>query len=336
MNEHEVRGGSTPPRDEALRTLLAENAEGVTPAPAPYETILRRGRVARRRRTTVLGTALAVLTAAPIGAYWLTAPAASADRAAPAAPTTTAEGAASARPMIPARPATERQLLDGITFEQAAEGLDTCLADRQRQEDRQDRQDRQESRTGETGETGGTGEEGARGFTRLALPPAGEFRILLAMRATGDSNSPGDGYFVVAVNDPVKTGEQVRVICGVKDSRFASLGVSRGAGEDLPDARPVAPDSNSLKLYSQSVIDKGNWKLPFRWGAIGTVEPSVAKVTVEYGGETEEAVLDDGWFVAAGELDRQVTLAPHVKGYDAAGKLVYDSDHDKDHERMLP
>jgi hypothetical protein len=327
MNEHEVRGGSTPPRDEALRTLLAANAEGLTPAPAPYETILRRGRVARRRRTTVLGAALAVLTAAPIGAYWLTAPAASVDRAAPAAPSTVAEGAASARPMVPARPATEGQLLDGITFEQAAEGLDACLADRQRQEDRQDRE---RSRTGEPGE------EGAQGFTRLALPPTGEFRILLAMRATGDGNSPGDGYFVVAVSDPAKAEEQVRVICGVKDSRPASLGVSRGADDSPPDAGPVALDSNSLKLYSQSVIDEGNWKLPFRWGAIGTVEPSVAKVTVEYGGETEEAVVDDGWFVAAGELDRQVTLAPHVKGYDAAGKLVYDSDHDKYHARTLP
>lgn len=69
---------------------------------------------------------------------------------------------------------------------------------------------------------------------------------------------------------------------------------------------------------------------------IGTVEPSVAKVTVSYGGDDTTATLDGRWFVAAGVLNRQVTLAPRVKAYDAAGKLVYDSDTDSSYERSLP
>ncbi|WP_448319307.1 hypothetical protein [Streptomyces sp. CO7] len=64
--------------------------------------------------------------------------------------------------------------------------------------------------------------------------------------------------------------------------------------------------------------------------------PSVDRVTVEYGGGTEEAALDDGWFVAAGELEREPTALPRIKGYDAAGELVYDSDRDKAYPRSLP
>ncbi|MBL3671840.1 hypothetical protein JL475_39605, partial [Streptomyces sp. M2CJ-2] len=69
--------------------------------------------------------------------------------------------------------------------------------------------------------------------------------------------------------------------------------------EDVPGAGPVMADSNGGKLYRQSVLDRGNWKLPFRWGVIGTVEPSVARVTVSYGGATSQAALDHGWFVAS-------------------------------------
>ncbi|WP_399498430.1 hypothetical protein [Streptomyces sp. P17] len=69
---------------------------------------------------------------------------------------------------------------------------------------------------------------------------------------------------------------------------------------------------------------------------IGTFEPSVAKVTVSYGGATSQAALDHGWFVASGVLTEQVTIAPRVKGYDADGKLVYDSDQDQSYEKTLP
>jgi hypothetical protein len=95
-------------------------------------------------------------------------------------------------------------------------------------------------------------------------------------------------------------------------------------------------DINGSKLYRQSSLDKGKWKLPFRWGVIGTVEPSVAKVTVSYGDSDATATLDGRWFVAAGVLDEQVTLTPHIKGFDTAGKLVYDSDTDERYAKALP
>lgn len=326
MNEYTSGGDPRAPRDEALRALLVEDAEALTPPAAPLEAIRRRGRAARRRRTAVLGAALAVLAVAPLGVHWLTAPAA-APVVRAAAPTTPAgPGAAPARRQGPARPATEGQLLDGITYEQAAQGLRECVDD--------NRLLPGDPAKGASAQPGrGLPSNAVRGERRLSAPE--DFRLLLAMRATGDSNSTGDGFFVVAVDDAPGEGGSTRLICTLKDDQVSGINTSTGGTGD-PNAGPVVMDVNALKLYSQSVMDRGAWRLPFRWGVVGTVEPSVARVTVEYGGETEEAVLDDGWFVAAGELDRQVTLSPHLRGYDADGKLVYDSDRDQQHARTLP
>ncbi|WP_151773154.1 hypothetical protein [Streptomyces abyssomicinicus] len=326
MNEDETRGGHATAREDALRTLLAEDAAALTPAPAPYERIRRRGRAARRRRTAGLGAALAVLAVAPLGAYALTAPAAAPlDRAAPDT-AVAGPGAAPERPAGPARPATEGQLLDGITYEQASRGLRECLAgDRLWNDDPAKGRPAPDGQRAPSGAV--TGEQDP--------PPAEDFRLLLAMRATGDSNAAGDGFFVVAVDGQARPDRADRLICTLKNGQVP--GVNRSSGDIAPpDAGPVVPDANAGRLHSQSVLNRGDWRLPFRWGSVGTVEPSVARVTVEYGGEAEEAVLDGGWFVAAGELDRQVTLSPRVKGYDAAGKLVYDSDRDRSYQRTLP
>ena len=126
----------------------------------------------------------------------------------------------------------------------------------------------------------------------------------------------------------------VRLICKVRDGRAESINSSSGDESALP----VHPDINSGKLYQQSFMDRGNWRLPFRWGVIGTYVPSaVTRVTASYGGSAPvEAVLDHGWYVATGVLDRQVTRAPHLKGYDSRGRLFYDSDTDTTYERTLP
>ncbi|MGW1397460.1 hypothetical protein ACWCRF_01970 [Streptomyces sp. NPDC002405] len=314
MNEEKKRQGMGTGGDfeEQLRELLAEDANTIRPAPVPYPAIRRRGTVERRRRVAAAGAALVTLAAVPVGAYALTDGDAGGNTVASkppvsAAPRTPATPTPSASPAGPARPATEGQLLDGITFGQAADGLKKCLAD-------------DHLRTA-----------GPSGF-RMDLGAAEDYRIILAMNSNGDSNAPGDGMYVVAVKEQPK---QTRLICNVKDGQAS--GINAGVGsDDVPGAGPVMADINGGKLYQQSFLDRGNWKLPFRWGVIGTVEPSVARVTVSYGGATSQAALDHGWFVASGVLNQQVSVAPRIKGYDSDGKLVYDSDEDKNHEKQLP
>jgi len=296
--------------EEQLRELLAEDAYTIRPSPAPYPEIRRRGVVERRRRVVVAGAALMTLAAVPVGAFALggsgsggadtaTTPTASAS----ATPTATP----SATPSGPAGPATAGQLRDGITLEQAVEGLDKCLA-----------YDRDRVAHG--------------GIASSDLGKPDEYRIILALNSTGDSNSPGDGMFVVAVKEkPTET----RLICNLKDGEASGLNTSVGSDRQ-PDSPPVLADINAGKLYQQSFLDKGNWKLPFGWGFIGTVEPTVTKVTVSYGGVGTEAALDHGWFVASGTLTEQVTKNPHIKGYDADGKLIYDSDEDETYTQTLP
>ncbi|MBQ1088131.1 hypothetical protein [Streptomyces sp. B93] len=290
--------------EERVRDLLSEDAYTISPSPAPYPAIRRRGVAWRRRRVAATGAALAALVAAPVGAYAMTgADGSGGGKASPAASSTAAAPTPTPAP-TPTGADTRGVLLDGITYEQAAEDLEYCVGFRwpSASED-------------------------------IDYGDPADYRVLLAMRSTGDSNAPGDGRFVVAVADgtPMK-----RLICNVKDGDDGPGRSFTGIDMAGPDAGPVVPDANAHKLYSQSFLDKGNWQLPFRWAGIGTVEDSVARVTVEYGGETSEAVLDDGWYVATGELDQQVTKAPHVKGFDGDGKLVYDSDRDTTYSADLP
>jgi hypothetical protein len=294
--------------EEQLRELLAEDAYTIRPSPVPYPQIRRQGVVERRRRVAVAGAVLATLAAVPVGAFaaggggtgtadTATTPTASASATPTATPTPTPSG--------PAGPATAGQLRDGITLEQAVEGLDKCLA-----------YDRDRVAHG--------------GIATADLGKADEYRIILALNSTGDLNSPGDGVFVVAVKEKPT---QTRLVCHIKDGEASGLNTSVGSDRQ-PDSPPVLPDMNGNKLYQQSFLNKGNWKLPFSWGFIGTVDPTVAKVTVSYGGVGGEAVLDHGWFVASGTLTQQVTRNPHIKGYDKGGKLIYDSDEDKTYQQV--
>ncbi|WP_405473392.1 hypothetical protein [Streptomyces canus] len=295
--------------EEQLRELLSEDAYTIRPSPVPYPQIRRQGVVERRRRVAVAGAVLATLAAVPVGAFaaggggtgtadTATTPTASAS----ATPTPTPTP--SPTPSGPAGPATAGQLRDGITLEQAVEGLDKCLA-----------LQRQNIAQGSHGEDPGK---------------ADDYRIILAVNSTGDSNSPGDGIFVVAVQEKPK---EIRLICNIKGGEASGYNISSGSDRQ-PDSPPVLPDMSSNKLYQQSFMDKGNWKLPFSWGFVGTVDPTVAKVTVSYGGVGGEAALDHGWFVASGTLTQQVTRNPHIKGYDKGGKLIYDSDKDKTYQQV--
>ncbi|MCF1600137.1 hypothetical protein [Streptomyces muensis] len=318
MNDDEQRQGAESERDfeEQLRELLAETAHTFRPPSAPCPAIRRRGVIERRRRVAAAGAVLVTLAAMPVGAYALGGDRTGADTATTPAPSVSAARTPSPSPTTPvgpARPATPGQLLDGITFAQATDGLEKCLA------------------------YAGTG---LRGDDRSDPGGADGYRVLLAMRSTGDSNATGDGMFVVATERKEKkeaeeTGAQdVALICRIVGGEVVGLSGTGAAGPS--EAGPVFVDLNGGRLYQQSVLDRGNWKLPFRWGLVGTVEASVAEVTVSYGDSSAEAALDHGWFVASGVLNQQVTLAPRIKGYDADGRLVYDSDDDRYYAKTLP
>ncbi|MFG2134327.1 hypothetical protein ACGFNV_42125 [Streptomyces sp. NPDC048751] len=306
-----VDGERGPDFEDHVRDLLAEDAYAIRPSPVPYPAIRRRGVVERRRRVAAAGAALVTLAAVPVGAYALSPGDRGVSTASTPTPSVSAPRSAAptpaASPSGPARPATTGQLLDGVTFRRATEGLEACLDyDKQYGGSRPGRSD---------------------------LGKASDYRIILAMHSTGDSNAPGDGIYVVAVKERPK---QTRLICNIRNGEAQGLNTSVGGTSVDEGNGAVYADINSGKLYQQSFLDKGKWKLPFRWGIIGTVKPSVAKVTVSYGDSDSTAVLDHGWFVAAGMLNQQVTEAPHIKGYDAGGKLAYDSDQDKTYERTLP
>jgi hypothetical protein len=288
--------------EEQVRDMLADDAYTIHPSPAPWPAIRRRGMVERRKRVAVAGAVLAALGVVPAAAYAVAGGdgGRGADTAAPMASVSTPH---SRTPATPARSPSGGQLLDGVTPGQAADGLAKCLA---------------YNKAKPSG-----------GLKQSYIGVARDYRILLAMRSTGDTNAPGDGIHVVAVKE--KT--DVRLICTIVDGKASGINVS--SPDDGPTG-PVVPDINGGKLYQQSFLDKGKWKLPFRWGVIGTVEPSVAKVTVSYGDSDATATLDGRWFVAAGVLNEQVTRAPHIKGFDTAGKLVYDSDTDETYDKALP
>ncbi|WP_199549524.1 hypothetical protein [Streptomyces sp. N35] len=305
-------GAPGTPLEERLRELLTEQARAVRPDEPPLDAIVRRGRDGRRLRAVVTASALAVAIAMPVGAY-----AVGSDGNSPAAtgpsPTkvdappahTTPEPTPDPAPPGPQPPASPGQLTDGITFEQAAQGLEKCLAHNREM-------DKLSSLPNDLGK-------------------AEDYRILLAHRRTGDDNAPGDGFWVVATTEKPRSG---RVICPIENGE--ATGINSGADEWFPEYGAVHPDLNGDKLNKQTIITSDGWRLPFRWGTIGQVRASVDRVTVTYGGKTVEASLDHGWYAATGILEKQPTTAPHIKGYDAAGWQIYDSTTDKHYQHALP
>ncbi|MEU1536594.1 hypothetical protein ABZ461_00435 [Actinacidiphila glaucinigra] len=291
-----------------LRELLEDQTDGLRTGEAPYATIVRRGRLGRRRRMFAAGAGLAALLAVPGTAVaWHYQPGA----AQPAHDTRLSMPASpsertSASPSGPMAPATPGQLADGITMERAAEVLGRCLAY--------------------------GGEHRPKGFPFARDHGNAEgYRVILALNASGDESSPGDGIRVVAV--ATVDGDPVRLICTDKDGKAGGINSSIGA-DGAAGRGPVVPDDNAYRLYKQDGATGPGlpYHFPFRWGSIGTVEPGVAKVTVSWGGVTQQAALDHGHFVATGVLTASEDSLPHIQGYDAEGKRVYDSTQDKGYQ----
>ncbi|MFE5586937.1 hypothetical protein [Kitasatospora sp. NPDC056531] len=323
-----------PDFEAALREQLVATVADRTPGEAPYEAIRRQGRAARRRRTAALSAGVVVLTVLS-GATILTARGHSDARPATgltvgtdgtAVPPSTLAPSPAATPTPtptgPQPPATAAQLTNGIGFEQAATALGQCLDyDRQMQARRQ-------SAPPPTGQGAHPNRPPVHDLGAIA-----DYRVLLAVKSTGDDNSPGDGINVVGVSQGEHPSE---VICHQVDGKTSGLQAGSADPRAGGPAGLVNPDINGGKLYRQAMVDGHEWKLPYTWGSIGTYAPSVARVTVSYGnGPAVDAALDHGWFAATGVLTNAVTRTPHIKGYDGNGKVVYDSDDDKGYPKDL-
>lgn len=305
--------------ERRLRALLAEESDTMRVGVIPHVEIVREGRRARRRRRAVLGAGLSVLIAVPTGAFaahsFQGSDAQPSLTAAPSpgtvAPGAGADGTADAAdpegepaPGLPQPPSDpERQLLDGITLEDARAQLRMCLD--------------------EYGDDGGYGwPEGE----QVPIDPA-DLKILLAWQGHGGENQgPGPIRRVLAVT--VAGEGYAELVCNQSMGEAdAGTGMQSVVGTAPPERTEVI-DSHWQRYHTPEMGLDGDWEseLPFRWAYFNHVdEEAVARVTVEYGGETQEAILDGGFFLSSGVVDTAPDAHPVVVGYDAEGEVVYDS-----------
>ncbi|MFB4194866.1 hypothetical protein [Streptomyces carpaticus] len=296
------------PAERELRALLSERADRLTPSAPPVDRITRAGRAARQRTRVALGAGLAALVALPGVLIATQTGGGDGDRtgtaAPPAAPPAleTTEGAREpvteedpdpTLPLPPRYPA--RQLLDGITYEQAVEALVSCV---------------------DMGNDSDLAIDPAR-----PEPAPADFQILLAWEGEGDENrGPEPRRQVLAVTaDPAASPAQ-QLTCGFRpgEGTVSVQGAPRATIE--PGQPPIVPDSNAGRHWSGE-----EWTPPFRWAHYGAVAPEVVRVTATYGGGTEEAVVDAGYFMVGGIAEQAPDTDPLLLGYDEAGELIYDS-----------
>ncbi|RBM11692.1 hypothetical protein [Streptomyces sp. PT12] len=315
---------SETPLEAKLRELLAERARDAAPAEAPVDTIVDRGRRARRRGRIALSAGAAVLVAVPSAAIaaqgdWL-ADGEPATAAAPAEPEEGQEPEASSEPPaesvsgVPQGPSDpERQLFDGVTLEQATASLESCLAEFPLTEP-----------------PVSVPEEGSGGSEFIEGEPLdidlSELRIVLAWVSQGDENRGSEPMTRVLAVTSVPDEAPLQLVCAAREDGAANMQSVSPAER----TQPVVPETGAGRYQGPQV---GEWTLPFRWADFGVVTSEVERVTVTYAGETEEAALDAGYYVAAGMGEQEAEGAPVVVGYDADGEVVYDSREDATHGR---
>ncbi|MCB5179581.1 hypothetical protein [Streptomyces antimicrobicus] len=283
-----------------LRRMLAEDAEAVRPGQAPVTDIVRRGRQERCRQLAATAAALVVLGGlAGIPAVALTLASGGQDEDSPARYVAMASGSpattSSAPVHVPSPPASPELLADGVTYDQAASWVDSCL------------RFKEEHRT--------PGEE----WHPVRLS---DMRIVLSQRAAADEEAPGGGHWVVAAKDDYP---QTAVLCRVSDGRVTAFIGGQGGQRD-ENSPLVARDPHASKLWQQPAsATAGSSRPAYRWGDFGTVAPEVSQVTVSYGGTMVQAGVQGGRYAVTGISERSDPAPPRLRGYDAKGVLIYDS-----------
>jgi hypothetical protein len=319
MKDMPVSGpGEDTPLERRLRALLAEEGHAVPVRGTPHIEIMEEGRRVRRRRRAVLGAGLSVLIAVPAvalaaqGSYGsdTPSPAAAGEPSETTRPGSGTGGTPEAEPNeepVPDQPLPpsdpERQLLDGITLEEARAQLRMCLDE--------------------------YADDEGEGWLDDGLPKldASDLKILLAWQGHGGENQgPGPIRRVLAVS--VADVGHAELVCNQSmGETTAGTGMQSALGFEPPE-RPEVIGRDWDRYHTPEEGLDGDWgsELPFRWAYFNYVdEGAVARVTVEYGGETQEAIVDGGFFLTAGSVETPPDAHPVVLGYDEEGEVVYDS-----------
>ncbi|WP_165988646.1 hypothetical protein [Streptomyces sp. YIM 98790] len=320
-----------------LRAMLSSRAEELPATEAPYGDIVRRGRAARQRGRVALGAGLALLVALPgsvfaaqqFGGQQSVTPGGGPDgpagtpepqeAAGPGTSGTSGEGGSEdgtgtgteeqAVPEGTVQPPSDpaRQLLDGITLEQAQADVMACIDD--------------QWVNNEAPLLGGT-----------PAPDPDDLRILVAWQGHGGENQgPGPIRRVMVVDtDPDPTANHNFVCSKWPDDDTGFYGFYNGFSDrvELKRMERVVDANSSIRYETAEGGIDGDWEMPFRWVKFGAFTEEVAEVTVEYGGTAHEVVYDAGFFLASGVLEETPGAYPVLKAYDAEGGLLYDSTED--------
>ncbi|WP_130798824.1 hypothetical protein [Streptomyces otsuchiensis] len=326
------------PIEHRLRQLLAEEAEGVRATEPPCTDIVQVARTARARRRAVLGASLAVLVAVPGAAvagaavfgsgpdadHHAAAPATESDAGtgdpgAPAPPDDSddssdaddgdggqadsdgADHQGTAR--LPEHP--ERQLLDGVSGEEARSIAEDCLAFHHKSQE----------------------ESAAFGMEIGTMPEfqPEDLTILYAWRAQGGVNvdmAYQTRVLVVATDPP--EGAVLELICAADEDGATGLQSAAGSVEGLGGDQHV-DTSWAARYASPGEGVEVSDDRPLRWASFGRVSDAVDRVTVEHAGQSQEALISGGYYLSTGNMETATRQRPVITAYDADGDLLFDS-----------
>jgi hypothetical protein len=159
------------------------------------------------------------------------------------------------------------------------------------------------------------------------------YSILYALKITANPNEGVAGVGVLALAKDGKTVDYCR------DRSDGWAGVKDYQAYDSPwsATTPVATDACNgeydLCYPVLEVAPAPSTRDPFNWLDFGHTQADVKRVTVQYGGPQQDAVMVDGHWIASGTLTTPQSKAPRVRGFDASGKQVYDSMKDPHYDQ---
>lgn len=161
----------------------------------------------------------------------------------------------------------------------------------------------------------------------------GRYSITYALEITANPNEGTAGIGVLAFAEDGKTLEYCRT-----RSTWAGVSEFPSITDPWTTSEPVvddACDGEYVLCYPVlEVAPEPSSGHPFTWLDFGHVNATdVARVSVQYGGPQQDAVIVNGHWFASGTLTQPQSKAPRVRAFDAGGKQVYDSAQDPHYDQ---